>query len=212
MIRVYYTHAAVENISPDILEAWTKAGVEELPAAKREQILRLRPPLSRFSSAIGWQLVKFGFRHSGHADFELSRLQFDDRKKPRWPGVTHDFNLTHSGALLACALTDNGMVGIDVEWVRPLRDERMFRQILAPQEILPADADDHLFFQYWTRKEAVIKAEGSGGVWDMPGFACRKQRPIIRIRAGSFILSNSFPVMRPAWHATAAARISISNA
>lgn len=168
MIRVYYTHAAVENISPDILEAWTRAGVEELPAGKREQIMRLRPPLSRFSSAIGWQLVKFGFRHSGHADFELSRLQFDDRKKPCWPGAAHDFNLSHSGSLLACALTDNGMVGIDVELVRPLRDERMFEQILATQETLPPDADHHLFFQYWTRKEAVIKAEGSGGVWDMP--------------------------------------------
>jgi 4'-phosphopantetheinyl transferase len=169
MIRVYYTHAALENISPALLETWTQAGMEQLPAAKREQVMRLRPPLSRFNSTFGWLLVRFGFRHAGHADFELSRLQFNERKKPRWPGGC-DFNLSHSDALLACALADNGLVGIDVELIRPLRDERqMFERILSPQEDLPPGTDSKSFFHYWTCKEAVIKAEGSGGVWDMPG-------------------------------------------
>lgn len=183
MIRVYYTHAALENISPALLDTWSEACAEQLPAAKREQIMRLRPPLSRFNSALGWQLVKFGFRHSGNTDFELSHLKFDDGKKPRWPAAKQDFNLSHSGFLLACALTDNGPVGIDVELIRDLKDEaRMFEQILAPQEILPPDADRKLFFHYWTSKEAVIKAEGSGGVWDMPEVrlhgteACYKNR------------------------------------
>ena len=168
MIRVYYTHAEVENISPALLENRIKSGLEQLPPVKREQILRLRPPRSRFNSTFGWLLVRFGFKHSGYADFELSGLQFDERQKPQWPGSAHDFNLSHSGSLLACALTDKGLVGIDVERVRPLQDEqRMFEQILSPQENLPPDADCTLFFQYWTNKEAVIKAEGSGGVWDM---------------------------------------------
>jgi 4'-phosphopantetheinyl transferase len=169
MIRVYYTHAEVENISPALLETWIESGLEQLPKPKRDQILRLRPPLSRFNSTFGWLLVKFGFRHSGYADFELSRLNFDERQKPRWPGAQHDFNLSHSGSLLACVLTDNGQVGIDVEQIRPLQDQDgMFERILAPQETLSADAGPALFFQYWTRKEAVIKAEGNSGVWDMP--------------------------------------------
>lgn len=168
MIRVYYTQAAIEKVSPAMLETWIKACAEQLPAAKREQIMRLRPPLSRFNSAFGWLLVKFGFRHSGRTDFELSRIEFDERKKPRWPGEPYDFNLSHSGSLLACALTDDGMVGIDVEQVRPLQDhERMLEQILSPHETLSSACHD-LFFHYWTCKEAVIKAEGSGGVWDMP--------------------------------------------
>lgn len=168
MIRVYYTQAAVENISPSILESWTQAAAEELPAVKREQILRLRPPLNRFTSALGWQLVKSGFRRSGRVDFELSRLLFDERKKPRWQG-TYDFNLSHSGTLIACALADDAKVGIDVESIRPLWDEaRMFEQISSPQESPPPDTGPLLFFRYWTSKEAVIKAEGTGGVWDMP--------------------------------------------
>ncbi|HEX5054965.1 MAG TPA: 4'-phosphopantetheinyl transferase superfamily protein [Gammaproteobacteria bacterium] len=171
MIRVYYTHAAVENISPSLLDAWTGSCVEQLPAAKREQIMRLRPPLSRFNSALAWQLVKFGFRHSGVHDFELSLLRFDNSKKPHWPASGRDFNISHSECLLACALADDGQVGIDVEYIRPLNDAaRMFEQILAPQEHPALDAE---FFQYWTRKEAVIKAEGSGGVWDMPGVHLR---------------------------------------
>ncbi len=168
MIRVYYTQAAVENISPAMLETWTQACVDQLPASKREQVLRLRPTLSRFNSALGWQLVKFGFRHAGHTDFELSCLRFEEREKPRWPGNAGDFNLSHSGSLLACALSDNGPVGMDIEFIRPLQDvERMFEQILSPQETASRDTDGNLFFQYWTRKEAVIKAEGTGGVWNM---------------------------------------------
>lgn len=175
MIRVYYTHAVAENISP-VLEAWTAAAARELPPEKREQILRLRPPRSRFNSALGWQLLKFGFRLSGRADFELSRLLFTGRKKPRWEGG-HDFNLSHSEALLACALTDDGRVGIDVEFIRPLQDrERLFEQILSPDETPSPEADHGLFFRYWTSKEAVIKAEGSGGVWDMPEVGLRGTR------------------------------------
>lgn len=167
MIRVYYTHAIAENISPAVLEAWTVAAAGELPPEKREQLLRLRPPRSRFNSALGWQLLKFGFRLAGRTDFELSRLLFIGRKKPRWEGNS-DFNLSHSESLLACALTNDGRVGIDVEFMRPLKDqERLFEQILSPRETPPPEAGHDLFFRYWTAKEAVIKAEGSGGVWDM---------------------------------------------
>lgn len=168
MIRVYYTHAVAENISPAVLEAWTVTAAGELPPEKREQILRLRPPRSRFNSALGWQLLKFGFRLAGCTDFELSSLLFIGREKPRWEGSS-DFNLSHSESLLACALANDGRVGIDVECIRPLRDqERLFQQILPPGETPPTDADHNLFFRYWTAKEAVIKAEGSSGVWDMP--------------------------------------------
>ncbi len=168
MIRIYYTHAEVENISPALLESRIKSGLEQLPAAKREQITRLRPPRSRFNSTFGWLLVKFAFKQSGQADFELSQLQFEERKKPYWPGKTDDFNLSHSRSLLACAVTDQGLIGIDVEQVHPLQDEqRMFEQILSPQENPPRNTDPELFFQYWTRKEAVVKAEGTGGVWNM---------------------------------------------
>ncbi|HEY3487588.1 MAG TPA: 4'-phosphopantetheinyl transferase superfamily protein [Gammaproteobacteria bacterium] len=167
MIRVYYTQAAVENIDPSVLEAWMQARLERLPPAKRLQILRLRPLSSRFNSILGWQLVEFAFRNSGYRHFKLSQLEFRDGRKPRWPDQSCDFNLSHSGSMLACALTADGLVGIDVEIIQPLRNQRMFRQVLATGEPMPEPAGSNTFFQYWTRKEAVIKAAGIGGVWDM---------------------------------------------
>src|SRR5690606_18991777 len=99
---------------------------------------------------------------------------FDGNRKPRWPHHACDFNLSHSESLLVCVLGDYVQIGVDVEHIRPLRDRRLFAHILAPGEALPAKHDTALFFRYWTQKEAIIKADGSGGVWDMPKINLQK--------------------------------------
>jgi 4'-phosphopantetheinyl transferase len=80
------------------------------------------------------------------------------------------FGVTHSESLLAVALRPQGSiaVGVDAELVRPLRSpdgvaERVFtaREV---EEVVPAAlAEDwQPFHRYWTAKEAVLKALGTG--------------------------------------------------
>lgn len=78
------------------------------------------------------------------------------------------FNLAHSAGLVLYAITRDQEVGIDVERLRPIEEmeqiaERFFssgeRRAL---QALPAQQRQEAFFTCWTRKEAYLKALGSG--------------------------------------------------
>ena len=79
-----------------------------------------------------------------------------------------DFNVSHSGDLALCAVTRARAVGVDVEAVRPeFATDEVARRFFAPGEVVALEAlapDERVeaFFACWTRKEAYIKARGSG--------------------------------------------------
>jgi 4'-phosphopantetheinyl transferase len=78
------------------------------------------------------------------------------------------FNVSHSGDLLVMAFVLRRAVGVDVERIRPVEDvDALARRILTAAEqrhffSLSADARLSAFFAYWTLKEAIAKALGSG--------------------------------------------------
>jgi len=86
------------------------------------------------------------------------------------PGVAWPrFNLSHSGGLVACAVTTGGApIGVDVELAsRSIDLEQLADRFFAPREAaalraLPQAERLARFFAYWTLKEAYIKACGQG--------------------------------------------------
>jgi len=90
--------------------------------------------------------------------------------KPTIAGAGGDwhFNLSHSRALALIAVTRLGPIGVDVEWRRPETPIlEIARRVCAPGELatlcaLPPAQRVEAFYTCWTRKEALIKAEGSG--------------------------------------------------
>ncbi|MFO1432607.1 MAG: 4'-phosphopantetheinyl transferase superfamily protein [Candidatus Competibacteraceae bacterium] len=78
------------------------------------------------------------------------------------------FNLTHSGDLAVIAITGLGAVGVDVEVCRSVSDFRgLAARFLAAEEQVLLELPDEAaalkaFFLCWTRKEAVLKALGTG--------------------------------------------------
>ena len=89
--------------------------------------------------------------------------------KPRLAGAPRcTFSLSHSDDLALIALADAGEIGVDIERVRPLPDlDALALQCLAVDELqaleaLPAADRPFGFLQAWTRKEACLKALGTG--------------------------------------------------
>lgn len=78
------------------------------------------------------------------------------------------FNCSHSQEIFVIAVSDHKGIGIDIESIRPLDDiEGLMRQVFSEKEkefirTQSQSMQKQVFFQLWTRKEAVLKALGKG--------------------------------------------------
>jgi len=89
-------------------------------------------------------------------------------------GVT--FNVSHSGDLSVYAFAASTDVGVDVETIRIIEEaERVAAMAFSKREYetyerLPARDKPAAFFNCWTRKEALVKAMGSGLSYPLDSF------------------------------------------
>jgi 4'-phosphopantetheinyl transferase len=96
------------------------------------------------------------------------RYSLDSAGKPRLIDVPLHFSLSHGHDHAAIAISDDHAVGVDVESMRPIDGMAdLARDCLSPAEYLDwsALANDQrtrAFLVAWTRKEAVLKAIGTG--------------------------------------------------
>ena len=86
------------------------------------------------------------------------------------------FNISHTEGLIACAVTIGREVGVDVEHIGRRLTYDVAGRFFAPKEVtdlksLPADEQPKVFFDYWTLKEAYIKARGFGLALPLGDFA-----------------------------------------
>jgi 4'-phosphopantetheinyl transferase len=89
--------------------------------------------------------------------------------KPRLQGEPRcSFSLSHSGDHALVVLADKGEIGVDLEELRPMYDmEALARQCLAERErflfeATPLAERELALLWSWTRKEACLKALGTG--------------------------------------------------
>jgi 4'-phosphopantetheinyl transferase len=79
-----------------------------------------------------------------------------------------EFNVSHSHGLAVYAFTLANAIGVDVESIRPMpRAAELMERFFSPQEVeqwrqMPSGGQLRTFFLGWTRKEAWLKAVGSG--------------------------------------------------
>lgn len=133
-----------------------------LPAEQQEKIKRFRRWQDAHASLFGKLLLKQGLEDFGIA-LDLNEIKYNAYGKPYFENDLIGFNITHSGNFVACILSDETTtIGVDVEVIKAL-DIDDFQDLWCPAEwadIKRSGID--IFYNYWTSKEAVVKAIGKG--------------------------------------------------
>lgn len=97
-----------------------------------------------------------------NADILYSRVFVSENGRPD-VGEDFFFNLSHSGELAVCAVSDR-RVGIDTEIVRGFSDA-LARRVFSEKEIAfcrSFDDTDRVYTRMWTAKESIMKKTGEG--------------------------------------------------
>lgn len=155
---------------------WLKQ-LQRLPQRLQDQVLRFRRWQDQHMALLGKLLLLEGMMAQGGDADCLERLEVDDNGRPYIAGEA-DFNLSHSGGAVVCAISRNGRVGIDVELLRSLEPDH-FTLCMTPQQIESfhqADDPSQALLQLWVAKESAAKAKGVGLGYDFRKMICSSDR------------------------------------
>ena len=167
VVRVWTAAVDAVDIKPRI-DAYRPL----LSADEVRRISRFVQPEDALRFVIGRALARTML--SRYADIEPRDwpLVIDEHGRPQLAGRPRAapdlrFNLSHTRGLIACAVTIGREVGIDVEHVHRRLVHDVPERFFSPREVadlraLPEDEQPIVFFDYWTLKEAYIKARGLG--------------------------------------------------
>ena len=123
----------------------------------------------RFVIAHAWLRMTLG-EYLGRAPESLL-FGADEHGRPRLVNADIPldvrFSLSHAGERALLAITIGRHVGIDIEQERPIDVLELARRFFSAKEMatlqaLPAADRRSAFFRCWTRKEAFVKAQGTG--------------------------------------------------
>lgn len=130
---------------------------------------------------LGRLLLRIALKADGMQGL-IRELRYTALGKPYLPGL--GFSISHSADLVVLAISSQYALGIDCEEITDITI-RDFRSYFSPAEwsfICSASSAQKAFYQLWTRKEALLKALGTGLQANLPELevlsdsVCRQQR------------------------------------
>lgn len=155
MTTVYYTLC---NQLPN--NTFEKA-VSSLPSDMQQRLRRFRRWQDAHSYLLGRLLLKEAMSQLGY-NYSLNSLQRTEYGKPYFENSDFGFNISHSGEYIVCVIStdETQNLGIDVEEIKPIVIDD-FADVFSSKEEREINNYD-TFYTFWTRKEAIVKADGRG--------------------------------------------------
>ncbi len=139
-----------------------KADTGLLSPEERTKALRLRTPEAQRNFYARRTLLRRLLAHWSNTTPEaLPSFDYNPFGKPILAGSPIHFNISHSKQYFACYFgPDEG--GIDIEVMRDAGSFMAIREENFHPEEIPMSKTNEGFYTIWTRKEAVLKAAGTG--------------------------------------------------
>lgn len=169
MLKLYYANTdliANEDVFHNLLNKMNKQ--------RSRKVLRCKNEEDKLCSLLAGVLLRYALEEQG---FVYEKLEFSVTQEGKPTLDSHPemfFSLSHSGKRAVCLLSDKP-IGVDVEnkhrrLLEVGREACLMRvvgrsfNVQEHIEYMSASEEERreLFLKYWTRKEAVSKAEGKG--------------------------------------------------
>jgi 4'-phosphopantetheinyl transferase len=147
------------DLVPELI---TYLNVEELQRAQNYHFEK-----DRNQFIICRSLLKLILAKHSHLPVTQINVEIDANNKPYLSSnKLVCFNVSHAKGYALIAVNDNHPIGVDIEYLNNNFDfSEIMPDIYSPLEIetvLNATDKTHVFYTFWTRKEAIVKATGTG--------------------------------------------------
>lgn len=189
MIEIFYTKFN-KQLSQDSLNSF----LAKLPQKLQEENKRYRRWRDRHSHLFGKLLLLEALQNLGFSNGILSEIKYNDFGRPYLPDSTLDFNISHSGDFVICALSTTIRLGIDIEEIKEIgfQDFKTFMDKDEWEQINSAAHPINIFFDYWAIKESIIKADGRGMSLPLEEIRIDKNKKFGVCKDKTWYLSNLF--------------------
>lgn len=165
--------------------------MDQLPLTMHKKIISYRRWEDACNSLVGKILLNKLAERYFNVNGILEQLTVNAYQRPEVKGSL-SFSISHSGNLVACAMSHTTLVGIDVEQITPIEftDYENYMTGYEWQVIQLSKDPVAEFFRYWTQKEAAIKADGRGLAIDLSK---------IEAKEGVVKIDNNFWFIQELW-------------
>ncbi len=150
-------YSNIRQISDDEIGQY----LENLPGFMKAQVMRYKHKSDQKSRLLARLMLLYSMEETG-VDFLLKNWKVNTYNKPSIDGWYH-FNISHSGELVVLSYS-NDPIGVDIEQQIQID----FKELIGcfhPEErsILEQSGNDKkCFYTFWSRKESLLKAVGTG--------------------------------------------------
>lgn len=170
MIKVYAV-----NILDEIAEEHYKNLLSYVSPEKQARIQKFRFQEDAKRSLYGDLLTRYLICTNLGINNDQIKFITNQYGKPYLKGFSQfDFNISHSGDWVVCAVSDKG-IGIDVEQIKPV-NLHIAKRFFSKTEYIdltakPVSLQEDYFYNLWTLKESYIKYKGKGLSMPLDSFA-----------------------------------------
>lgn len=179
-VRLYFIKHRGEDDLAQIDAIRVQQWLSALSSQKQASIQRLIHYHNRVTSLAGLRLLSLCAQDEGIKDFKLCDVQYPDTGKPFWKNNKDffDFNISHSGNLILITGSTTLKVGVDVEQIRQLTCLN-FKRVMSAAELAEFQQTPMLFFDLWSKKEAVVKAADTVGLARMSDVSLKQNMAVL---------------------------------
>ena len=176
MTQILYSY--IEKQNHDFLMNYR---LKHLPDDFQLKILKYRRWQDAQLSLLGRLLLENGLKSQGLTGETKLNVHYTSYNKPYLNNKKIKFNISHSGDFVVCAITQNQEIGIDIEILEDV-DIENFKDQMTIKEwegIFYSNDTKRSFFNYWTQKEAILKAQGKGLSIPLKSFEVKKNKAVL---------------------------------